>query len=1012
MPLFHVFDLVDNRRTGVPMAGVQVRAKFDDTDTIAPIYADQSGTAFDPLNYCVTDADGMFSFYIDSGEYTLEFLVGDVVLKTIPDFRPAEVGPSGPANSTYNTTEELESADVSNVSAILAEVSKVGTFTTRDYVDFTAQVAADSGKVNYIRSVFDATKVWVRTSILSDAASQTGASSGLTVDAELAAKATLTGVGRTATNLGTFAGSTIPDNQAIKAAMQALETAVENTSGNAATKVNATAVGVAATDADMGTTPGTILSDNGTAKQWFQESEAAIEQGGKFLQSGTGALARTGQDKAREWVTPQDFGAKADHVLNYVVGSMAAGSNVLNLNSALPSGITAGMRIFVDGAGPGGEQLIATITNVNGSRTIITLGSNAVRAITNRNLPLRYGTDDYAAIQACFDYCYQSGKGCRITDGVYLTTDTLVWKQPIGSLTTNIREAQIIKLDVSTGATIKWASASGTGKAVIRFGVKDDYEQFLRNGYIKGGAYDCSLVADIGVDLPFAVQTSIGDMEIIDIKLRGWKIGDMASPSTSGGVRVDNCRINRSTLTRQLTITSITKATEAVVTVADYNWDDGRVVAIYGASGMTEVNNKFYKIARLSQNTFKLVGTDSTGWGTFTGTALVTACMPSMRVSWAISNITKASPAVVTLTQAPAEANGTKVEFHALEGMDNLEAVTAYIKAVAGQPTKYELYTDAGLTTPLNSSAYATYTGNGFMTAYVDPNTMETGIHYENGPDNKTSHNLFRGVRIGVGGMAVNSAGWGGTHTDNHFHNFNLDGSMYAHYISGGKNRIIAPYIDGPTKYGFIWEGPLNDVLAIQHYHNPSGIWLARDNYPITHRTVNSGCGVRTWGGVMEGGATQRIFADHIGSGDYRPNRTTMQFVSHYPDDELTPRSDPRFYGIIQPLVDPASGWAIDSTGISKQIAQSGTFDLQTGAGVISITETQATGYGALLVVGNAGIAIVGNTAAANSMFKNTLSPAAGEIGIAVTGFRVRITNNFGSTITVCVSGLRTRNTT
>jgi len=434
------------------------------------------------------------------------------------------------------------------------------------------------------------------------------------------------------------------------------------------------------------------------------------------------------------------------------------------------------------------------------------------------------------------------------------------------------------------------------------------------------------------------------------------------------------------------------------------------VVAIYGASGMTEVNNKFYKIKRLTQNTFKLVGTDSTGWGTFSGTALVAACMPSMRVSWAVSNITQASPAVVTLTQAPAEVDGTKVEFHALEGMTSLEAATAYIKQVAGQPTKYELYTDAGLTTPLNSSGYATYTGNGFMTAYVDPNTMETGIHYENGPDNKTSNNIFRGVRIGVGGMAVNSAGWGGTHTDNHFHNFNLDGSMYAHYISGGKNRIIAPYIDGPTKYGFIWEGGLNDVVGIQHYHNPGSIWLARDNYPITHRTTSGSAAVRTWGGVLEGGASSRIFADHIGSGSFYPNRTVLQYVSHFPDDELTPRADPRFYGAIQPLIDPSIGWAIDSSSMSKQIAQSGTFDLQTGSGVVSITETQATGYGALLVAGNAGIAIVGNNATANALFKNTLSPASGEIGLAVTGNKIRVTNNYGSAITVCVGGFRTRN--
>lgn len=384
MPLFHVFDLVDNRRTGVPMAGVQVRAKFDDTDTIAPIYADQSGTAFDPANYCVTDADGMFSFYIDSGEYTLEFLVGDVVLKTIPDFRPAEIGPSGPANSTFNATAEIENADVSNVSAILAEVGKAGTFTTRDYVDFTAQVAADPGKINYIRSVSDPTKVWVRTSILSDAASQTGASSGLTVDAELAAKATLTGVARTATNLGTFTGSTIPDNQAIKGAIQALETAVENTTGNAATKVNATAVGVAATDSNMGTTPGSILSDNGTAKDWFQESEAAIEDRPTsavlaasdgsalgFLQAGAGAVARTSRDKHRERISVKDFGAKGDGSTN----------DTAAINQALTS--ATGKEIFF----PAGDYIYNGGGTVGNSTKLVGAGRNATRLIVMTAAP-------------------------------------------------------------------------------------------------------------------------------------------------------------------------------------------------------------------------------------------------------------------------------------------------------------------------------------------------------------------------------------------------------------------------------------------------------------------------------------------------------------------------------------------------------------------------------------------------------------------------------------------------
>lgn len=278
MALYHVFDQVTNRRTGVPMMGVRVRVKYDDTDTEAPIYADQDGELFEPDNTCLTDADGMFSFYVNPGEYKLEFLVGSEVIKTIRDFRPAEVGPAGPANSTYATTAELESADTANVSAILAETGKAGTFTTREYADFTAQVTADTGKVNYIRSVFNPTKVWVRTSILTAGAAQVGTAAGVTVETELSAKANALGIAATATHLGTFTGGLIPANKSAKEALQVLSDAVQNTSGNAATKVNATAVGVAATDANMGTTPGTILSDNGTAKQWFQEGEAAIEE--------------------------------------------------------------------------------------------------------------------------------------------------------------------------------------------------------------------------------------------------------------------------------------------------------------------------------------------------------------------------------------------------------------------------------------------------------------------------------------------------------------------------------------------------------------------------------------------------------------------------------------------------------------------------------------------------------------------------------------------------------------
>lgn len=345
MALFHVFSEVENRYTGVPMSGVQVRVRFNGVDTLAPIYANENGAPFTPANYCVTDDDGMYSFYVDSGVYDLDFLVGGKVIKTLNDYRPAEVGPTGPANSTYTTTSELENSDVANVSAILSESGKAGTFTIRDYPDFSAEVAADMGKINYIRSVSDNTKVWVRTSILPVGASQTGAASGLTVDAELAAKATLAGVARTATDLGTFTGSTIPDNAAIKAALQAVETAVENTTGNAATKANATAIGVAATDSDMGIFSGSVIPDNQTAKQALQFLETDTEQRAKLadlsstssgkgaeligaIQTASGAIPRTAMAKLRDIVSVTDFGTNGTYTAQ---AAAAAASNDFNV---------------------------------------------------------------------------------------------------------------------------------------------------------------------------------------------------------------------------------------------------------------------------------------------------------------------------------------------------------------------------------------------------------------------------------------------------------------------------------------------------------------------------------------------------------------------------------------------------------------------------------------------------------------------------------------------------------
>ena len=99
--------------------------------------------------------------------------------------------------------------------------------------------------------------------------------------------ATLSGLAKDSTNLGTFSGSTIADSQTIKAALQALETAVEAAgSASTLTAVSADVVdlrtlsGTSDGDEDLGTFSGSTISDSVTIKAALQSLETAVETKG------------------------------------------------------------------------------------------------------------------------------------------------------------------------------------------------------------------------------------------------------------------------------------------------------------------------------------------------------------------------------------------------------------------------------------------------------------------------------------------------------------------------------------------------------------------------------------------------------------------------------------------------------------------------------------------------------------------------------------------------------------
>lgn len=96
--------------------------------------------------------------------------------------------------------------------------------------------------------------------------------------------ASLSGVAKDSTNLGTFTGSTVADNLTIKQAIQALEAAVE--AAGSATSLSAviadasdlqTLTGVADGNSDLGTFTGSTITDSGTVKEALQELETAVE---------------------------------------------------------------------------------------------------------------------------------------------------------------------------------------------------------------------------------------------------------------------------------------------------------------------------------------------------------------------------------------------------------------------------------------------------------------------------------------------------------------------------------------------------------------------------------------------------------------------------------------------------------------------------------------------------------------------------------------------------------------
>lgn len=141
------------------------------------------------------------------------------------------------------------------------------------------------------------------------------------------------------------------------------------------------------------------------------------------------------------------------------------------------------------------------------------------------------------------------------------------------------------------------------------------------------------------------------------------------------------------------TASMATKASQAVLTLDTSTSvpPAGVSVKLTGVDGMTELNGNTYTIAAQSGSNLTL-NVDTTGFGSW--------------FSASITNITKASSAVVTLAGGSAVPTvGNKIRISGVVGMTNINNVTATVTAVSG----------LDVTINVNSTAYSTYTSGGTM---------------------------------------------------------------------------------------------------------------------------------------------------------------------------------------------------------------------------------------------------------------------------------------------------------
>ena len=315
--------------------------------------------------------------------------------------------------------------------------------------------------------------------------------------------ATLTGVAKDSANLGTFTGSTIADSSTVKAAIQALETALElKAASSVVTEIDGnvddliTLSGVAENASGLGTFTGSTISDASTIKDALQDLETAVEgaQAGSAVADRT--KTETGDADTTHYVTfVADDNSTATAETVYTDGGITynPATNLLtlgtgNLNTLQLGGVavtsTAAELNLLDGVTSTTAELnildgvTATATEINllDGVTATTAELNILDGVTSTAAELNIldGVTSTAAELNLLDGVTSTTAELNILDGVTATTAELNYTDGV---TSNIQT----QLDAKTndGDNVNVLVGTTSAQTVPVDGNGDDNYLFL-----------------------------------------------------------------------------------------------------------------------------------------------------------------------------------------------------------------------------------------------------------------------------------------------------------------------------------------------------------------------------------------------------------------------------------------------------------------------------------------------------------------------------------------------------